>query len=378
MINREKEKLVTVIKVCHMTSAHYPEDERIFHRECTSLAKAGYEVYLVERGDTYEKNGVHIVGIGEVTGGRINRMINVAKRVYEKAVAIDADIYHLHDPELLPYGLKLKKLGKKVIFDRHENVADSILEKQWIPFLFRKMVYHAYKNYEKKTCNAFDAVIYVSPNMKERSAELNSIAVMVTNYPIYKDMPSAEMKKNRLVCAGGITEQWNHHNILKAMENVEEITYLLCGSADKAYLDVLKSAKAWERVDFLGKIPHSEVFTVLNESLIGLALAAYSRNSDWKVGTLGNTKIFEEMMMGLPVICTDFDLWCEFVDRYECGICVNPTDVGAITKAIEYLFTHPEEAKKMGENGRHAVREEFNWDTQAKKLIELYEDLEKN
>lgn len=40
-----------MIKVCHMASAHGIEDDRIFHKECVSLAKAGYEVYLVERGE---------------------------------------------------------------------------------------------------------------------------------------------------------------------------------------------------------------------------------------------------------------------------------------------------------------------------------------
>lgn len=75
-------------RVCHMTSAHPPEDVRIFHKECVSLANAGYEVYLVERGDTYEKSGVHIVGVGQPSGGRLARMTTFTKKVYAASLSL--------------------------------------------------------------------------------------------------------------------------------------------------------------------------------------------------------------------------------------------------------------------------------------------------
>ena len=104
-----------MIKVCHVTSVHPVEDVRIFQKECVSLARAGYDIYLVQQGESYEKYGVHIVGFGNVESSRIKRMLHTSRTAYEKALAVDADVYHLHDPELLPYGIKLKKLGKKVI-----------------------------------------------------------------------------------------------------------------------------------------------------------------------------------------------------------------------------------------------------------------------
>ena len=57
-----------MIRVCHMTSAHQPGDTRIFYKECVSLARNGYEVYLVQRGESGEQEGVHIVGVGQPTG----------------------------------------------------------------------------------------------------------------------------------------------------------------------------------------------------------------------------------------------------------------------------------------------------------------------
>lgn len=108
---------------------------------------------------------------------------------------------------------------------------------------------------------------------------------------------------------------------------------------------------------------------------VGLALLTPGRNTDWHNGTMGNTKIFEEMMAGLPVVCTDFVLWKEFVERYHCGICVDPENVDEIAGAIRYLLDHPDEARQMGENGRRAIKEEFNWTVEEKSLFSLYINL---
>lgn len=368
-----------MIKVCHMTSAHAPEDIRIFHKECVSLAKAGYEVYLVECGDSYEKNGVHIVGVGQPSGGRLSRMTGFAKKVYEAALAIDANIYHFHDPELLPYGLKLKKAGKKVIFDSHEHTAEAILEKTWLPAPMRNSVHWIYSRYQASVCRKLDAVISVTPNVVDFFKKINPKTIQVANFPKFmEEVVPPDYTSQRLVFAGGISPQWNHHRIIQALEQLPECRYCLCGTVDEGYFRSLQSLPAWEQVDFLGRIPHAQVAGEMSQCSVGLAVLTPGRNTDWNNGTIGNTKIFEEMMAGLPVVCTDFILWREFVDRYHCGICVDPENVEEIAAAIWYLLDHPEEAKRMGENGRRAVKEKFNWGVEEKKLYALYEDILKN
>ncbi len=363
-------------KVCHITSAHSPEDVRIFHKECVSLARAGYETYLVQRGSSYEKSGVHIVGFGEASGSRIKRMTQVARRAYEAALSVDADIYHFHDPELLSYGLKLKRKGKKVVFDSHEDTLESILEKEWIPAPARKGMYLWFQNQQERVCREIDAVVTVTPHMADFFRSLNARTVQVANFPILKEsVPPAAPEPETLVFAGGISRQWNHHTIIKALETLPECRYRLCGQAEGAYLRELEALPAWKRVEYLGQIPHLEVAGHLSKSAIGMAVLSYKRNTDWKNGTMGNTKIFEEMMAGLPVVCTDFVLWREFVERWHCGICVTPEDPGTIASAVQYLLDHPEEARQMGENGRKAVKEEFNWGVEEKKLLTLYEDI---
>lgn len=214
-----------MIKVCHVTSAHGKEDDRIFLKECVSLAKNGYVVYLVERGETYDKDGVHIIGLGNMPDGRIKRMTCGAKKAFVNALELDADIYHLHDPELLPYALKLKRKGKIVIFDSHEDVPAQIIDKTWIPNPFRHIIAAIYKRYETYVTRQLDAVIAATPHIAEQfSGRANNILV-INNYPRLDDIQFQEKpfsERGRIVCyAGGIDELRGERIMIEAMRSGE-------------------------------------------------------------------------------------------------------------------------------------------------------------
>jgi 2-C-methyl-D-erythritol 4-phosphate cytidylyltransferase len=61
----------------------------------------------------------------------------------------------------------------------------------------------------------------------------------------------------------------------------------------------------------------------------------------------------------------------EIVEKYNCGICVDPHNSQQIKEAIQYLVENKEMAYQMGQNGRRAVLEEYNWESQAKLYIEV-------
>lgn len=367
------------MKVCHVTSAHESNDDRIFLKECVSLAKAGYDTYLVARGESREEKGVHVVGLGEAPAGRLKRMTTFADKVYRKALEIDADIYHLHDPELLPWGVRLKKHGKKVIFDSHENTLEQMEEKQWIPFFLRKPVSAAYKQYAKKQFKIFDCLISVTPHIVRQLGEINDNVWLITNYPVLYDckLPEKTCHDRLKICfTGGISAQWSHAQIIGCLPDVKNVTYLLCGIAQSSYLQKLQQLQGWEKVDYRGLLPHEEAKRIQRQSDVGIALLLPNRNTNGKEGTIGNIKLFEYMMSGLPVICTDFDLWRAVIDQYNCGIYIDPTDRTALINALEYIRLHPDEARQMGLNGRKAVEQEFNWGTQEKELLALYERIQ--
>lgn len=368
-------------KICHITSAHKNTDTRIFQKECVSLAKKGYSVYLVAPGNNRVEKGVHVIGVAEKVENRLKRMIFTTQKVYRKSLEVNAEIYHLHDPELLPYGLKLKKKGKKVIFDSHEDYEVLILEKTYIPLFIRKSIQKIFNKYEKFVMRRMDAVIGVTPHLVTRLKKYNRNTVMITNYPIIdhnqinSNVADNEHKKNILFFAGGISEQWSHEMIIRILSCFDNVYYKIAGLGTQVYWEKLRKIEGFEKVEYLGCLPYEEVQKKLRNATIGLAILKYSNNTNGKVGTLGNTKIFEEMLAGIPVICTDFVLWKNLIEKHQCGICVNADNIEEIEKAIKWLVQHSEEARQMGKNGKEAVLNYYNWNTQEVKLYKIYKDL---
>jgi len=368
------------IKICHFTSVHPANDCRIFDKECTSLAKAGYDVYLIAPNAIDEiKNGVHIIGVPEYNTNRWYRMLILSKNIYKKALSFNADIYHFHDPELLIYALRLKKKGKKVIFDSHENVPSDILEKEWIPKFLRNPIANIYMFFEKRCLKNLDAVISVTPILTNRIKKINANTFQITNYPIVDEKFIDKREWGASICfAGGISKQWMHENLIKALFSIKDITYNLAGVSSEKYMKTLVQLESWNKVNFIGKIPHHEVFSFMQKSSIGIALNDYTENVGNKEGSLGNTKLFEYMQAGIPIICTDFILWKQIIEDNNCGICVNPHDIDAIANAIKYLITNPDISYEMGNNGRTIVLNKYNWETQEYVLIKLYEMIATN
>lgn len=375
-----KDKSNIDIKVCHVTSAHPRYDVRIFHKECKSLAKRGFDVTLLVNDKMEDEliDGVKIKSTHYSYKNRYGRMIKSRKQIKEKAIEIDANIYHFHDPELLPIASVLKRRRKKVIFDFHEDVSQQILFKMWIPRIIRKIVSSLYKIYELIPIKKFDALITVTPKFVERLKKANPNTIMVTNYPIISDMEDedniAGNKCNNICFAGCVSPQWNHLNIINAIEQIDDISYKLAGSGSKEYLGILKNLEGWNRVDYLGRIPHKEVKKIYLESIIGMTLLSHNTQVGDE-GTLGNTKIFEYMEAGLPIICSNNKLWKQIVDDYKCGIAVDPNNVEEIRNAIIELRDNNELSMQMGRNGRRAVETKFNWKVEEKKLVEVYDKM---
>lgn len=372
-------------KVCYFTSKD-ANDIRVFHKECVSLVKAGYDVTMVcPNTEDKEVQGVHIRGVKYDERGDYARFTKLPRMLYEKALEVNADIYHFNDPASIKYGAKLKKAGKIVIFDVFEDHPSLWMNRgAGLKGMIYKTIGLWYKHYEQKQCAKFDAILCCYHWTRDRLQLVNSRCELVFNFPIVNGeemkAPKGVQGQNPTICyAGTMSDAWNIPTVVDAIAESNIIFNLAgwCGEGDDL-MERLKDSKGWQNVKFFGKLPKQEVVEkVYNHSDIGIALYHYSPICHGKVGNMSNNKLFEYMLMGMPVVCTDFDLWKDVIEKNHCGICVNPSDKKAIRVAIEHIANHPNEAVEMGKNGQRMVMEKYNWASQEKVLLDVYKNISK-
>lgn len=366
------------IRVCHFTTGHDAHDARIFQKQCRTLSASGYDVHLVvPMGKSEVVDDVSIWSAGTKNCGRLKRILFKGRAVYKLALGVDADIYHFHDPELIRFGIKLKKIGKKVIYDSHEDTPADILSKDWIPRFLRKLVSQLYAKYEARAARRFDAVVSVTPHVVERFKCVNSNSQLITNYPIVNELPPlksqvTDERPKKICFVGRVCEESMQKNIIEAMRELDGVSYVFAGPAENDYLNELKALKGWDRCEYHGPITFSAAPEFVSGAIAGLQVTDYIANFGYNIGSLGNTKMFTYMMAGVPVICTDMVLWQQLIEESDCGLCVNPRSTSQIASAIKFIRDNPVRAAEMGMNGRNAVVEKFNWGTQIPVLLALY------
>jgi glycosyltransferase involved in cell wall biosynthesis len=367
------------MKITHLTSAHPRYSTRII-KMCKSLAENKNNVTLIVAdgyGDEY-KNGFLIKDVGKSRGGRISRMTITVSRVYKIAKNLKSDIYHLHDPELINIGLRLKQLGKKVIFDIHENIPLQILDKNYIPKFLRGYVSKFFKYYQNKVLKKFDALILAENSYLNDYANLNKKIEIILNMPdlkILKKFQNTQNHNNEIFHIGNISNERGFDVTIEALRiikhKIPDVFMHYIGPYNEILLNIDKMNEIKKNIKLYGRMPLEECLKFSKNSALGISILKPLKNYTLSY----STKVFEYMALGLPVVTSNFKLYRDIVEKYNCGLCVDPSNPQEIAKKIEFIFKNPIESKKMGLNGIKLTKEKFNWEIEKKKLIQLYTTL---
>lgn len=371
-------------KICMISTNHLPFDSRIFHKEAKSLSKAGYEVKVVTRAKSTfkeEVDNIKVVGIGQKV--EMKSYMSLLRRLLKEALVFDADVYHFHEPESLFISMYLKLFkNKKVVYDVHEYYWDIIpsmsLQRK---LFFTSLLYF----FEPLFCRYFDAIITADDGIAQRYKKFNSNVHPIFNFPSLDVFNICNYKKSEtkygddvIVYVGGMSEERGVFNLVKAIHkvtnNCPSVKLLLVGNFESTNFknkcsEYIHSNNLEENVDILGFVPHNEIPKYIDAAKIGTVLLYPTIRFN---KTPYPIKLFEYMICGKAVLASNLPAMGSIIKKSGCGVVVNPLDIDEIADKIMLLLDSPNELKKMGENGKNAVKEKYNWEVMGDRLIEIY------
>jgi len=371
------------MKICMLTSTHGPSDGRIFQKEAKSLAKE-HEVTILAPSDGSGSSiteRVHIVTVKRPESTALHPITLL--RLLRACLAQDADVYHCHEPDALLIGVLAKYLkGKRVIYDIHEHWPSEI------PFdlgirnstLIQRVLSALVSSVELALARRAESTFAVSESVAARFRERGLDPVILSNYSIADlDIPYNPDRngRNLMFMAGNMQSFHGVGECIEAVSRVRErypdVSLTLVGNVREDLSEHISASSQNGFTTSTGFLPYREMYEKLNEGAAGLLVF---QPTYYNISIGLPNKLFDYMLLGLPVIASDLPEIRSVVSSADCGILVDPGSVSEIADAIIYFFDHPKEAQRMGANGRRAVLEKYNWSRMEADLLQAYRNLD--
>jgi len=372
----------------HISTLHPAFDPRIFHRECGSLAAAGARVtYLGNHGEDRVVDGVELRSIGRLASGARGRLRLLdravrTRRALADALALRADVYHLHDPELLTIVRPLKRRsGARVIYDSHEHSVEHMRQKGFIPVPLRRYAAGAVALAERRALPHLDAVVTADKGVADHFRGIGASPVVLHNFvrrDLFEGIPRPRKPAYDLAYHGSLT-RFYLETCFRADDELQRlgrpVRWLFIGQvlhADREWVPAeVRRRGAEDRFEFRPRMGHDEIPAAVAQSRLGIIplpdLPKYRSNIP--------TKLFEFMALGMPVVRSDLPPTREFVADGRAAVAVPADDPAAYARAIDGLLADRRRAARMGRAGRRKVAEGLNWEVEAVKLVDLYQRL---
>lgn len=373
-----------VTKACVLTTVHQAYDGRIYHKQCKSLVKGGYDVILIApRPETIKNDGIKIIPI-EKPKKEWKRILQSVK-IVKTALRTKADIYHFHDPELIPAGVLIKLLsGKPVIFDVHEHYPNAIMSKVYLRKFIKIPIRIIYEVIEKISLQFLSGIIYTTKEIGERYKKYKSCKI--ENYPPLSLFKASDLNlkdESLMLYLGGITEIRGIRQLIQgfglvAKQNPQARLVFVGGFESRRFeqeiYDLVNELGLENHLQFHGKVPYEEIQKYMAAASIGIIPYLPEPNH---LVCLPN-KLFEYMASGIAVVASDFPHYREVIENSGAGQLIDPTKPESIAEGILKLMENQSQTVLKQQKGKAMFRDVYNWEQEEKKLLKFYKELISN
>ena len=359
--------------ICHLTTVHQADDVRIFYKECLSLAKIkNYKVIICAPGEIPVKSNVIHYKMANTLSFRPARVVMSQINAMRVVFKIRADVWHIHDPELLPIATLLILMNRRIIWDSHEDYYrqfnSSINYRQYIPTSLRpimKLVVKTFLNYiDRQAVGIIGATKSIADEYKNTNVTVVGNEVVLSNFKLCKP----NYKNKNVLFIGQPSSNQCYRQVVRAISMIPDLNLIVaCRTIDetelKYTLEILKN-----RFSYLGWLNRKELSDAFSRSVVGLV--TYDNNPNHQDNQ--PNKFYEFCAAGLPILATPTKFNINLINNSRAGLITKDFNSKSIKLTLEKLVSSQKLWANYSEAGREWVKENGNWSTSEHSLFNLY------
>jgi len=373
------------------------QDARV-EREAAALAKVGYLVTVLcrqlapQQALREDRRGFHIVRMPSWSAKLSERWIlqwlrdmEFSLRAFLLAWRSHGNVYHAHDLDtLLPIYLAARLMGVPIVYDAHELFNERTRIPKWgywarlERFLLPRMHGIIAANQERAEVMRDE---YGAP----------SLPVVIENMPDWQEIAPNTLLRDFVVQSG---QNWKHIVLYqgairsgRSIEVVLRAVALMSGDCGVVFLGPVserykaqlvadaKSLSVTDRILFHPSLPYHRLLRYTVSATVGLALYENTSRNNYLCAP---NKIYEYMMVGVPVVASNFPPIQRLFRGHDLGELVEPSSPRSIADAVNQLLADEERRRAIQTTARQLSRDVYNFERIAGRLINLYQVLVKN
>lgn len=361
----------------HVTTAHRADDVRIFERECRSLAATGrYDVYLAAAGEIPADAGVTLIPLTPAPKSRAGRFTHGPRKAFALTKAVAVDLWHFHDPELLPVAYELARSGHLVLWDAHEDYVSQFTEagaKGWVPWPARKAVRAGTHALLKQVDKHAAGVIAATPTIASRYS--NRRTVVVGNEARLEDFSGCRpnFDSKRILFTGFVGPSHLFGELVEAVRSLPQVQLAVAGREPDPQVWSAAQAILGPRLKHLGWLDRPNLAEAISGSSLGVALYAPAPSYMRTDGS--PTKVFEFAAAGLPTIGTPNPSVTRLLQESGAGFLApgfSPSDLRA---AISRALSDPGLWRDASSSALRWAVSQGGWLQSELRLLNLYAEV---
>lgn len=388
------------MKILMTLETPFPPDKRV-ENEIEVLVSAGYDVHLIclesqkETESLFNSLKIHylspsaFIRKSSVGALRFPFYFNYWKKEIRKLLKVNNfDLLHIHDLPLIKPVYELKKqFSFKIVLDLHENWPGLLSVSPYTKSVPGKLLcsIKEWKDYERRYAKKANRIIVVAEEARDRILSLDDdmpeISVVSNTLNLNDKLPqktksTSDSGKIIFVYEGGITWHRGLQNILKALSMIgdarDKVELWIIGAG--SYLNTLKklckSLALDETVKFFGWQSQEKIYDLLSKADIALIPHIKSEHTDTTIPH----KLFHYMYAELPVLASNCNPIERIIRETNCGIVYQSDNPGSLSNILLEIIHNPASLNPY-KKSRHWIERKYNWDNEAKILIDLYKNL---